>query len=161
VALFKHGFPAEVAAENHLKHVTLKGTFIGDGMEAMIEVVAGSVAPTGKASGSELAESAGTQVTLRGEIVDSKCYLGVMNPGQFKPHRACAIQCLSGGIPPILVVRTQGGELGHYLLVGSDGEAINEAVLEFAAEPVEVSGILKSVGDRSVLSIDPGTIKRL
>jgi hypothetical protein len=29
-------------------------------------------------------------MTLTGEIVDSKCYLGVMNPGQGKVHRDCA-----------------------------------------------------------------------
>jgi hypothetical protein len=48
--------------------------------------------------------SLGTQ-TLIGEIVDSKCYLGVMNPGALIPHRACAIRCISGGIPPVLLVR--------------------------------------------------------
>ena len=39
--------------------------------------------------------------TLIGEIVDSKRYLGVMNPGNGKVHRDCAVRCLSGGIPPI------------------------------------------------------------
>lgn len=161
VAMLKHGFPTEVAEENHLKHVKLKGTFIGDDLEAMIEVVGGSVTPTGDADGGELPQSGGEQVTLRGEIVDSKCHLGVMNPGRFKPHRACAIQCISGGIPPILVVRTKAGELAHYLLVGADGAAINDAVLDFVSEPVEISGALRFVGDRKVLYINPQSIKRL
>jgi len=43
--------------------------------------------------------SLGTQ-TLVGEIVDSKCFLGVMNPGQLTTHRACAIRCISGGVRP-------------------------------------------------------------
>ena len=35
--------------------------------------------------------------TLRGEIVNSKCYFGVMNPGHGKVHRGCPVRCLSGG----------------------------------------------------------------
>lgn len=34
-----------------------------------------------------------------GEIVDTKCYLGVMNPGEGKVHADCAAHCLRGGIP--------------------------------------------------------------
>ena len=49
-------------------------------------------------------ESLGKQ-TFVGEIVDSKCFLGVMNPGRLTPHRACAIRCISGGVPPVLLVR--------------------------------------------------------
>ena len=33
---------------------------------------------------------------LRGEITDPKCLLGVMNPGQGKPHRDCAVRCIAG-----------------------------------------------------------------
>lgn len=49
------------------------------------------------------------ETTLKGEIVDSKCYLGVMNPGNLKAHRACAINCIQGGVPPVLLVRDGGG----------------------------------------------------
>ena len=31
------------------------------------------------------------------------CFLGVMKPGRSKPHRACAVRCISGGIPPFKV----------------------------------------------------------
>ena len=47
--------------------------------------------------------------TLRGEIVDSKCYLGAMKPGDQKTHKACATLCIRGGIPPVLVERLPGG----------------------------------------------------
>jgi len=38
------------------------------------------------------------QVPLRcrGQIVDPKCYLGVMKPGEGKPHSDCAIRCIDG-----------------------------------------------------------------
>jgi len=47
-----------------------------------------------------------------GEIVDSKC-LGVMTPGQLTTHRACAIRCISGGIPPVLHVRQTNAKILH------------------------------------------------
>ena len=42
----------------------------------------------------------GGPVTVSGEIVDSKCFLGVMVPGAGKTHKECASLCLRGGIPP-------------------------------------------------------------
>ena len=38
-------------------------------------------------------------VTLKGEIIDPKCYLGAMKPGGGKTHKACAMRCIAGGIP--------------------------------------------------------------
>ena len=43
------------------------------------------------------------QRTLRGEIVDGKCWMGVMNPGEGQVHRDCADRCLRGGLPPMFV----------------------------------------------------------
>ena len=161
VAPLKRGFPADVAEEFHLRQVTLKGTFIGDDLDAMIEVVEGSLTPTGKVDTNPLGTTGDGEITVQGEIVDSKCHLGVMNPGRFKPHRACAIQCIKGGIPPILVAQTADGRLAHYLMVGPEGAPINDAVLDYVAEPVEVSGVFRTVGDRKVIYLDPGRIKRL
>ena len=77
-------------------------------------------------------------VRVTGEIVDSKCYLGVMNPGNGKVHRDCAARCISGGIAPIFV--SMDGEQ-QFLLVGPDGDAIAPDTLrEFVAEPITVRG---------------------
>ena len=84
-----------------------------------------------------------------------------MTPGRFKPHRACSIQCLSGGIPPLLAGQARGGELAHYLPVGVDGTPVNGAIIESVVEPVELNGLLKTVGDRRVVYLDPSEIKRL
>ena len=46
------------------------------------------------------------EVTLVGEVVDPKCWLGDMKPGDGKAHAACARLCMEGGIPPMLRVRT-------------------------------------------------------
>ncbi len=84
--------------------------------------------------------------------MDSKCYLGVMNPGQGKVHRDCAARCLSGGIPPIFV-STSGHE--QFLLVGLDGRTLGrDALREFVAEPITIRGELLQQGESQLLRID-------
>lgn len=78
----------------------------------MIEVV--SIAP-GEGTAAKASETDLGAVMLAGEIVDTKCYLGVMNPGAGKLHKDCARNCLRGGIPAGLV---SGGKL--YFLEGGN-----------------------------------------
>ena len=50
----------------------------------------------------------------------------------------------------------------RYLLpVSREGKPVNKEVLEFVAEPVQVSGKLERDGELLVLRIDPGTIQRV
>ena len=98
--------------------------------------------------------------SLAGEITDSKCFLGVMKPGSGKTHRACAVRCISGGIPPIFVTRDESGEATIYLLTDSSGGAVNEAVLPYVAEPLDLTGRLERHGDLLVYAIDTERIVR-
>ena len=99
--------------------------------------------------------------TLRGEIVDSKCFLGVRKPGHLKPHKACAIRCIRGGITPVLCVRDAAGRALYLMLAGPDGRAINREVLPYVAEPVEVAGEVVRADSLLILKTDPATIRRL
>lgn len=58
---------------------------------------------------------------FHGEIVDSKCFMGAMKPGEGLTHRACATLCIDGGVPPVLAVRDPEGRLHCYLLTGASG----------------------------------------
>jgi len=98
--------------------------------------------------------------TFEGEIVDSKCYIGVMNPGQLIAHRACAILCVKGGIPPVLVVRSKEGPAGYLLLASAEGKPLNQQVLDYIAEPVQATGELKYYDGLLVLCTDPAGIRR-
>ncbi len=98
---------------------------------------------------------------FQGEIVDSKCYLGVMNPGNLKTHKSCAIRCLSGGIPPVLIVRDRQDQVLYMVLVGPDGEALNDFVLDKVAVPVEASGDLRRGGSLLYLVCEPADIRAL
>jgi hypothetical protein len=100
-------------------------------------------------------------VTLVGEIVDSKCFMGVMKPGNLKTHRACAARCVSGGIPPVLVVRDEKGRASYLLLTDADGRRVNERVLDRIAEPLEITGRLRRHGDLLELRADPATYVRV
>jgi hypothetical protein len=159
VAEGKHGFDAALLDG---QHVRLKGTLIYRDNLRMLEVVPASA---GKLSENpkpieEKSESLGN-FTLKGEIVDSKCYLGVMNPGQSKPHRECAVACLRGGIPPLFVVKDNAGNISELWLLSEKGEPVNQQILDFVAEPIEASGEVSRTGDQLFFKINPNQIKRL
>jgi nitrite reductase/ring-hydroxylating ferredoxin subunit/DMSO/TMAO reductase YedYZ heme-binding membrane subunit len=145
------------------QRVRLRGSLIFREDRTMIEIEPGSVevfpsAPSEPTMGT-LLEQLGRQ-TLRGEIVDSKCYLGVMKPAREKPHRACASLCIRGGIPPLLIVETATGERRHLFLTDESGRAINDRVLPFVAEPVEITGQVRREDDLWFLAADPRSIRR-
>ncbi len=164
VAPFKFGFPREIAAQFNGKPVALKGTLVYRENQTMIEARPNSVraAENNAYAGAMLPQPvvAGRQ-TLIGEIVDSKCYLGVMNPGRLTPHRACAIRCISGGAPPVLLVRQKNAPALYFLLVSSDGHQVNKEVLNMVAEPVQITGEIVRQGDLLILRADPKTYRRI
>ena len=84
-----------------------------------------------------------------------------MKPGNLKPHKACAIRCISGGITPVLCVRDESGNALYVMLAGENGEAINKQVIPFVAEPVEMTGHIERRDDLLLMKIDPGMIRRL
>ncbi|NKB64164.1 MAG: hypothetical protein GKR95_19300 [Gammaproteobacteria bacterium] len=86
-------------------------------------------------------------VSLNGEIADSKCFLGVMNPGKGSVHKACAEVCLLGGIPAMLLVRGDDGQKYGYLLTQPDGSNISREIASRAADHVAVTGELMQKGD--------------
>ena len=160
VAPWKHGADELVAAFDG-QRVRLEATLaFRDGI-TVAEVVPGSVRPEEAAGTTVEAEQALGRRTLVGEIVDSKCFFGVMNPGELKPHRACAVRCLSGGIPPVLCVRDAAGRASYFWLLAADGTALGPELLEFVAEPVAIEGELRRRGEELVLRADPRTYRRL
>jgi hypothetical protein len=163
VAPWKFGLNREALAAFDGKSVSLQGTLIYRGNQTMIETKPEWIQVAEKTSAPlSLPQSVplGKQ-TLTGEIVDSKCFLGVMNPGQLTPHRACAIRCISGGVPPVLLVQQKNGPAIYLLLVSAEGKPVNKEVLDLVAEPVEITGEVERQGDLLILRADPATYRRL
>ena len=163
VAPWKFGLNRDAIAPLDGKAVTLKGTLIYRGNQTMVETKQEWIQRTQEtsATGTSMQTVSLGKQTLVGEIVDSKCFLGVMNPGQLAPHRACAIRCISGGCPPILLVRQKAGAPLYLLLVSAEGKPVNEQVLNMVAEPVEITGEVEQVGDLFVLHANPSTYRRV
>jgi hypothetical protein len=163
VAPGKHGADALVRGLDGMR-VTLEGTRIERAGMRMMELQPGSFGREGDAVARLAAPqaAAGAQaVTLRGEIVDSKCFLGVMTPGDGRTHSACASLCLRGGIPPALLVRDRAGRSMVYLLEDSKGESLSSQAADVAGEPVDLRGAIGQRGSWRILRTDPSTWTRL
>lgn len=93
------------------------------------------------------------QATLTGEIVDAKCFLGAMVPGEGKVHKECANLCLLGGIPPLFVTRDAAGKITYRLLADRDGGPIAEPAASRAGEFITLTGTLRRVGAIEVFAV--------
>ena len=108
--------------------------------------------------------AAGTSLgnfSLKGEILDAKCYLGTMKPGHTKTHRACGIRCISGGVPPVFIVRNKTGDAMYFVLADSNGKAVNSRILDMVADPIQITGEVVRYDDMFVLKADPQTYELL
>lgn len=160
VAPGKHGAASLMRGLNGAR-VRLEGARIQRDGRTMLEVIPDSVA---RMSLSDRVDATSTDdgeqpasVTLRGEIVDSKCFLGVMVPGAGKTHRECAALCLRGGIPPALFVRDLDGRSTLLLLENESGQPIGHRAVELAGTRVEITGTRGLRGEWPTLRSDPAT----
>ncbi|MBX7056742.1 MAG: hypothetical protein K1X75_01660 [Leptospirales bacterium] len=159
-APFKHGADSLVRPYSG-QRVTLSGSLLYNRGAAMIEVAADSVRPASGESSEHSPPTVLGEFTFVGEIVDSKCYLGAMNPGRHLVHRACAERCISGGIPPMLLVHAADGREYLMLLSDENGGQVNRAVLGLIARPVRIRGRLEAYESILVLRANPAMYQRL
>lgn len=157
VGLNKFGVPDALRFQTG-KRVRFQGTRIEAGGFRMIELSDpqsievlddGPVLPPNRIDGGD--------VTLRGELVDTKCFLGVMRPGEGKVHRACAARCLSGGVPPGLLVRRADGSGAVFYLAGPEGDRLVFNP-QWAARLVEARGHLYIVEGVLTVYVDRLTL---
>lgn len=158
VAQGKHGADSEVEGFAS-RHVRLSGSLIYRDGQTMIELARGSISLLAvEAAPAEQTEDLGT-VELTGEIVDSKCNFGVMNPGEGKVHKDCAVRCLSGGIPPAFVTKDLKGSPAVLLLTGPNQEPLKiERFLPYVAQPVRVRGRVLSLDGTLLLEVEPRSL---
>jgi hypothetical protein len=128
--------------------VRLEGTRIERTPWQMLEVADGSVRPIpARGDGPPVPADTPMSVTLRGEVVDSKCFLGVMNPGERTVHRDCAIRCLAGGIAPMFSFENERGAQLALLLGRDDWSSL-------AGRTVELRGTLRGPDTALVFAVD-------
>jgi hypothetical protein len=146
----KHG-AADIIRGRDGQRVQLSGSLIERGGDAMIEVLPSSLVMIGgSATATEPVRSLGA-VVVEGEIVDSKCHLGVMKPGEGPTHRDCAVRCLLGHIPPMFVAHNRA-DLGRVSLVSDAARPFADAEL-FAGRRVSIRGELLQRGVQKFLAV--------
>jgi hypothetical protein len=161
VAGGKHGANAQTAGYGG-KTVRLRGALIYRDNQTMIELVSGSISVLENTGQPREAVAKLGEFVLAGEIVDTKCYLGVMNPGNGKVHRDCAVRCLSGGIPPALVTRDLNGTPAILLLTDTQNNPLpREVFLRRVGQPVRIRGKVLRSGDTLFLKTEPKEISPL
>lgn len=99
-------------------------------------------------------------VSLAGEILDSKCWFGAMRPSSGKVHKACAALCIRGGIPPAFFARGPGGQEA-LMIMQSAGRAYGPELLPLVGDPVRLTGRVFSQGDLLVLDAPWAAIRRV
>lgn len=145
------------------QEVRVRGTQLERAGWRMLEVVDApdALAPAGlsDAEHQRLQRSAPQplgRVSLRGEIVDAKCYLGAMKPGDGRTHRGCALLCLKGGIPPLFVSRGEGTGPAIYLVVNESLGPADGQILDLAGLPAAVEGDVERLDDVLVIRVARG-----
>ena len=153
---------SDIEKEKHVsfnqKEISLKGTLLYDDGKLLMQIDGNDkplvrIGENADASLLPALENLG-EMQIKGEIIDPKCYFGVMKPGQGKPHKDCAIRCILGGIAPVLRVTNDEGAANYYLIVGAHGERMNEAVKDFVAEPVTLHARAVRYDDWIVLYVN-------
>jgi hypothetical protein len=94
---------------------------------------------------------------IQGEIVDPKCFFGVMKPAEGKPHRSCAIRCISGGIPAVF--HSMSDE--YFVLIDENSEPLNAEILSIVGDYVTLQGECITWGDWNILNVSKEDILAL
>jgi hypothetical protein len=105
--------------------------------------------------GDPLPEGAAEFVTMTGEIVDSKCYAGAMNPGEGKAHEECGSFCLYGGIPAVFVTKAADGTARWYLMEAPDGGAVGDEARALVGQPVRLAGTIRRGAGLATFAVAP------
>ncbi|MEP6738303.1 MAG: hypothetical protein ABJA70_22450 [Chryseolinea sp.] len=148
----------------HIKEgslVSLEGFLIYNDGRALLQISEESneakvIAERGITRKAEM--NSGETIEVSGEIVDPKCYLGVMKPGEGKAHRSCAIRCISGGMPPVLHANNSGD---YFLILDQDGSFVNEEILPLVGDQLTLSGEQNIWNDWKILKVSRKTISQM
>lgn len=100
------------------------------------------------------------EITLSGEILDTKCWFGAMRPSEGKTHKSCASLCIKSGLPPAFYVKAPQDQKA--LMIMTDrGAAHSNELLPYVADPVEITAMAQRWGDLLLLDGPVSQIQRL
>ncbi len=163
--------PGKVGASQSLRNfngqrVSIEGYTLTRSGDRMLELAREPrLAPVNAESDAESAPAPSArapigEAVLRGEIVDFKCYLGSMKPGDGRTHKACATLCIMGGVTAAMIDQSSGEAPRTFILKTADGGPLPQSLIQRIGEPVEVRGIVEREGDFEWLVIDDRSVRR-
>ena len=85
----------------------------------------------------ESAKKPSAQVSVTGEVIDSRCYISSGAKGE--DHKQCAIDCANGGIP-LAIVEDATGTVYFVGNANDQMKGANELLIDYVAEKVTVKG---------------------
>jgi hypothetical protein len=153
-----HAALTDLRIEENLK-VKLRGTLISHEGRRFLELTDGKDAVISFVISDEMnlvPVSLGNK-EIEGEIVDPKCFFGVMKPGFGKIHKSCAIRCISGQIPPVLAVKNGDDFVDFYLLTDMEGNLAKRELLSYVGKKITVKGKAYEMDDWKSLSLEQFT----
>ena len=163
--LGKCGVAARIGALSG-KPVIIKGSLIQRGEHMMIAVVDG-MDWIREDNSAEAASNLAfpqietiSEVTLQGEILDTKCWFGAMRPSEGKVHKECASLCIRGGLPPAFYV-TDMNQQKQLMIMTDRGLGHSTDILPFVADPVEITATAQRWGNLLLLDGPVSGIRRL
>ena len=117
-----------------------------------------TIAAIGTLSQPSYASNGAKSVTLKGELMDTWCYVSqVMGPHKVvigSSHHVCAVWCAAGGIP-VGLLDSDSGEIYMILSVEGDGVGVaNEKLLNIQTHEITVSGTTYELDGLKYLTID-------
>ena len=92
----------------------------------------------------------GKDVTVKGEIVDSFCYLGMGAKGT--GHKQCGMDCAKAGTP-VSIVEEGTGKI-YVLMSDKDKTPLPDSVISKMGETITVSGDLYSSGGSQFIAVE-------
>ena len=144
------------------KHLTIEGNLIYYNGKTLLQIDDSQKVSLSKSGVRTLISSQSLgEITVQGEIVDPKCYFGVMKPGYGKIHRSCAALCIAGGIPPVLVADDPNAISDYFLLTDLKGNPIHKDILPYIGQPSVLKGKTEKLGDWHIMRIDVSQIENL
>lgn len=150
-------FGARRAIDLNGKRSRVQGFLLQRDQLAMIELAPepdalASITDASPATAPTISEASST-IELTGEIVDIKCYIGAMKPGDGIVHRPCAIRCIDGGIPPVLISRGLDGAVIATIVTAADGSPLTPDQHRLIGLPVHLRGTLTTLGTLRTLRL--------
>ena len=100
--------------------------------------------------GHEQMAGKGGDVTIKGELVDSLCYVSMAAKGA--GHKQCAMDCAKAGIP-ISIVEDETGKL-YTVLPKDDKTGYSQNVVSKMGEKVTLKGDLYETGGNKYVTVE-------